>query len=88
MKDCTSPSSLAELSVGECGVLERIDLPADTADRLMEMGFVPGTELRVAHQAPGGDPRVYRVDGAEVALRQETACRLLLRDTANNGAAA
>ncbi len=79
MNDCTSPSCLAKLRQGERGVLDRIDLSDEIAARLMEMGFVPGTELRVAHRAPGGDPRVYRVDGAEVALRQETACRLMLR---------
>jgi Fe2+ transport system protein FeoA len=30
--------------------------------------------------APGGDPRVFRVDGSEIALRRETAARLHLRD--------
>lgn len=26
-----------------------------------------------AHQAPAGDPVVYRVDGTEIALRRETS---------------
>jgi ferrous iron transport protein A len=26
--------------------------------------------------APGGDPRVFQVDGSEIALRRETAKRL------------
>lgn len=78
MNHCTSPSCLAKLRRGESGVVDRIDLPEATADRLMELGFVPGAELRVAHRAPGGDPRVYRVDGAEIALRRETACHVLL----------
>jgi Fe2+ transport system protein FeoA len=29
--------------------------------------------------APGGDPRVFHVDGAEVALRRVTARFLILR---------
>ena len=29
--------------------------------------------------APGGDPRVFQVDGSEVALRRETARRLKVR---------
>jgi len=72
-------ASLAELGRGEHGVLERLDLPDDQALRLMELGFLPGAHIEVALSAPGGDPRVYRVDGSEFALRRETASRLMLR---------
>ncbi|MGH9660314.1 MAG: FeoA family protein [Bryobacteraceae bacterium] len=68
-----------DLREGDEGVLERIDLPADDAQRLMEVGFVPGLRIVAAGSAPGGCPRVYRVDGAEFALRCETAERLILR---------
>lgn len=70
---------LTELRRGEHGVLDRIDLPEDEARRLMEIGFLPGHTVTPAHSAPGGDPRVFRVDGTEVALRRETARKLLLR---------
>lgn len=71
--------NVMELRRGEQGVLERIDLPEDDARRLMEMGFLPGHTITPAHSAPGGDPRVFRVDGSEVALRRETARKLILR---------
>ena len=45
----------------------------------MELGFLPGVRLSVAHSAPGGDPLVFRVDGSEVALRRETAAHLTIR---------
>ena len=54
-------------------------LPEDDARRLMELGFLPGHAITPGHSAPGGDPRVFRVDGSEVALRRETARRLILR---------
>lgn len=73
------PGTLAELKQGEQGILERIDLPPDVAQRLMELGFLPGTPVTRALSAPGGDPRVFRVDGSEIALRRETAARLILR---------
>ena len=73
------PRNLTELKRGEQGVLERIDLPEDDARRLMEMGFLPGHTIIPAHAAPGGDPRVFRVDGSEVALRRETAIKMILR---------
>jgi ferrous iron transport protein A len=70
---------LADLREGEAGVIDRIDLPADFATRLMELGFLPGSSVTAARCAPGGDPRVFRVDGSEVALRKDTAARLLLK---------
>jgi len=73
------PRNLTELRRGESGILERLDLPEDDARRLMEMGFLPGQRVTRGHAAPGGDPRVFRVDGTEVALRRETALKLLLR---------
>jgi ferrous iron transport protein A len=71
--------NLTELKRGEHGILDRIDLPEDDARRLMEIGFLPGHTVIPAHSAPGGDPRVFRVDGSEVALRRETARQLILR---------
>ena len=68
-----------ELKPGEIGTLEKLDLPEDDARRLMEMGFLPGHKITPGKAAPGGDPQVFRVDGSEVALRKETARRLLLR---------
>ena len=71
--------SLSELRRGEHGVLEHLDLPEDQVLRLMELGFIPGARVVAARSAPGGDPRVYQVDGSEFALRRETASHLKLR---------
>ena len=71
--------TLAQLPEGEAGVLDRLELPDDIARRLMELGFLPGHTIVPARSAPGGEPRVYRVDGSEVALRRETASHLILR---------
>ena len=70
---------LGELRPGEQGVIDRLDIPEDTARRLMELGFLPGSVVVAAASAPGGDPRVFRVDGCEIALRRETAEKLRLR---------
>ncbi len=68
--------TLVDLRPGEEATLSAIELPARTASRLMELGFLPGTRVTAAWSAPGGDPRVYRVDGAEIALRREMAVHL------------
>lgn len=70
---------LADLREGEQAVIDRLDVPEDMGRRLMELGFIPGTTVVAALAAPGGDPRVFRVDGSEVALRRETAAHLLLK---------
>ncbi len=61
------------MRIGQHGSLERIDLPEDVSDHLAHLGFLPGAEVEVLRSAPAGDPRVYRIDGVEVALRRETA---------------
>ena len=68
--------TLLDLRDGDRGLLESIDLPLDIATRLMEMGFLPGSIVSPGYAAPGGDPRVFRVDGSEVAIRRETAVHL------------
>ncbi|HME08578.1 MAG TPA: FeoA family protein [Bryobacteraceae bacterium] len=68
--------TLDQLPLGDQAKLDRLDLPDDIALRLMELGFLPGHSIVPAGSAPGGEPRVYRVDGSEVALRRETASRM------------
>lgn len=70
------PASLVDLRRGDEAVLSEIDLPVEDARRLMELGFLPGARVVAGQSAPGGDPRVFQVDGSEIAVRRETARRL------------
>ncbi len=72
-------ANLASLDFGDEGVIEQIDLPTEEADRLMELGFLPGKSVLAKHGSPLGHTRVFSVDGAEIALRRETASHLILR---------
>ena len=72
-------ATLVDLRRGDAAVVERIDLPAEDARRLMELGFLPGARVVAGASAPGGDPRVFQVDGSEIALRRETARRLTVQ---------
>jgi ferrous iron transport protein A len=87
--NCGQPEAfsgtLVDLRRGDACILADIDLPGDDARRLMELGFLPGTRVTAGHSAPGGDPRVFQVDGSEIALRRETARRMrVLLDKAKN----
>jgi Fe2+ transport system protein FeoA len=67
---------LADLREGDCAVLSEIDLPHATAEHLMCLGFIPGVEVVVGKSGPGGDPRVYNVDGSNVALRSDVSANV------------
>ena len=72
-------NTLVDLRSGDAAILDRIDLPGEDARRLMELGFLPGTRVTAGLSAPGGDPRVFQVDGSEIALRRETARQMKVR---------
>lgn len=74
------PLTLADLPLGASAVLQDLQLAPTHARYLMELGFLPGARVLALAAAPGGDPRVYRVDGADLALRRETARHLTLDD--------
>jgi ferrous iron transport protein A len=81
----SSPGALVDLKEGQEGVIDGIDLPDAISRRLMELGFLPGSTVVAARSAPGGDPRVFRVDGSEIALRRETTAHIRLRDGQGSG---
>ena len=72
-------SMLSELEVGSTAIIESVDLPPGVHNHLMYMGFLPNARVQVLHRAPAGDPTVYAIDGLEIALRHETARRILVR---------
>jgi Fe2+ transport system protein FeoA len=65
--------ALSEIAVGESAVVASLELSPEVGDHLMHLGFLPETTIEVLRRAPAGDPTVYRVEGAEIALRRETA---------------
>jgi Fe2+ transport system protein FeoA len=71
--------ALSEIAVGESAVVASLELPRDVGDHLMHLGFLPEATIEVLRRAPAGDPTVYRVEGAEIALRRETAQYIQVR---------
>jgi ferrous iron transport protein A len=71
-----SPSSgsaipLASLPIGGRGRLCSAPDGRPVARRLGELGFVPGTEVRLVRRAPLGDPIEIELRGYRVCLRRE-----------------
>lgn len=51
--------------------------------RMLDMGFIPGAEVKVIRTAPLGDPIEYRVKDTAVALRQTDAASILVEEIVN-----
>ncbi|MES2390668.1 MAG: FeoA family protein [Acidobacteriota bacterium] len=66
-------TALSDAKIGTTGTVDSIDLPEEISHYLAHLGFLPGIRFEVLRHAPAGDPRVYRIDGVEVGLRNETA---------------
>jgi ferrous iron transport protein A len=81
-----SALSLYELPLGETALVHDFKMAAHVAEHLMNLGFVPGVEVRVTRSGPGGDPRVYRVEGTEVALRRDVSKQIEIRRSKVAGA--
>jgi len=71
--------SLADLPEGSTALLDDFEMSPQLAEHLMNLGFIPGIEVTVARAGPSGDPRIYRIDGTEIALRSDLARRIVVR---------
>ena len=65
--------SLAALPLGTDAVVRRVRSPRPIARRLMELGLVPGTRVRVTRVAPLGDPLELRVRDYALSIRRAEA---------------
>ena len=70
-----SSGTLSSLALGEVGRVERISRACHSRQRrrLMDLGIVPGTEIRAELRNLAGDLVGYRIRGATVALRKQQA---------------
>lgn len=68
--------TLNDLPMGESGRVESVDDDGVVSRRLMEMGVVPGVNVRVLKSAPFGDPIEIRLLGYNLAVRRNEAAAI------------
>ncbi len=63
---------------GKTGMIVRIDSVGDSElkERLMTMGLIPGTKVKVLRSAPLGDPMALGVRSYNLALRRADAAKI------------
>jgi DtxR family Mn-dependent transcriptional regulator len=64
---------LHKLGVGQRGVVVRVGGKGPARRRMMDMGLVPGSEVKVVRVAPLGDPVEFELKGYSLSLRKSEA---------------
>jgi Fe2+ transport system protein FeoA len=72
------PSTLAEIPLGRSAKVAKVAGPRAFRRRLLEMGLVPGTEVRVVTIAPLGDPLQIEVRGGQWSIRRNEAAQIAI----------
>jgi ferrous iron transport protein A len=69
---------LSQLKAGEKGTIKEFtDL--EMSVKLMEMGCLPGEEIKVQRIAPLGDPIAINVAGYQLSLRKREAATIIMQ---------
>jgi len=71
--------TLAEMKVGQRARVVRLLVEGLTRRRLLDLGLLPGTEVRAVIKSPFGNPTAYDIRGSVLALRKEDASKIVVK---------
>jgi ferrous iron transport protein A len=69
----SSSVRLSEIAADRSAVIVSVDSDAPQGRRLLDLGFLPGTPVRVVRRAPLGDPIQFEIRGCNLCLRKSEA---------------
>ena len=70
--------TLAELKVNQIAVIVKLLVQGLTRRRLLDLGLLPGTEVKAVLKSPLGTPTAYEIRGSVFALRPEDASKIVI----------
>jgi len=73
-----SAKSVADLKIGEKGIIQFFKDELMSL-KLLEMGCLPGSEVKLSCVAPFGDPICIKVSGYSLSLRKDEASTILIK---------
>lgn len=71
-------SSINDLRLGQSGQVQGILGGGAVCQRLMAMGLLPGTTVKLIRIAPLGDPITVETEGCQLSIRRAEAAGLEL----------
>ena len=69
--------SLCDLKKGDGLVIKEIKNEEKLRQRLLDIGFIPGTKVKCVRTSPFGDPKAFLVRGTVIALRNSDSAKIL-----------
>ena len=70
---------LDELEPGDGGIVVNLVGKGPLLRRLLDMGLVIGTKVRVVRRSPLGDPVEFEIRGYNLSLRKEEAKHIFVK---------
>ncbi|MDF2803824.1 MAG: feoA [Anaerocolumna sp.] len=64
---------LHELTVGDKAYIDKLTSLNALRERMLALGLTKGTTIEAIRKGPAGDPTIYNIRGAMIALRKEEA---------------
>ena len=74
-----SVKTLLSLSPGETALIQTFNNELNLQSRLVEMGILPGIEIRLIKKAPFKGPIEFKIRGYEVSLRYRDAEQVFIQ---------
>ncbi len=74
--------TLADLKKGEKAVIKEIS-SNKVPLKLLEMGCLPGNEVKLLQLAPFKDPMYLNINGCHLAIREDTAKFIIIENVTN-----
>ncbi len=72
--------TLTDLGLGQEAIITKVTGSGAIRRRMIDLGIVPGMEVRMERYAPLGDPIEIKLKGCHVSLRKKEAENVLIKD--------
>ncbi len=72
---------LDTISIGKHVSVEELSATELLRERMLALGLTKGARIEVVRKGPSGDPTVYNIRGAMIALRKEEASLITVIDS-------
>lgn len=71
--------SLDNVAIGNYVIVQDIFSVGAVRERMLALGITKGAQIEVIRKGPSGDPTLYNIRGAMIALRKEEASLISVR---------
>ena len=78
LRDKEEQETLANIEVGEKVRVLELQCEGAIRRRLLDLGLIPGTEVRAVMLSPLGNPMAYEIRGSIIALRLQDASKIIV----------